>query len=253
VPGTFLSVDDPTAGFVSAGYFLTRPVSFDGADGRPRRIVSLTDDHRARVVPSFALLDGPPGPWPGWREERRQELLAFLSVDPSRGDEVRSWFLDPVHVEEADWDPGGGARRVAFLRETAGRFVPPGTDATIVGLSVAAGDVAAVGRAFGEENQHPYVPAWVERRAAPEAGGRALGFEPAPILRETSQRACSWLCEGLDWDQVERETGLRPDGRGLLATYEDARRASDWLSAQPGLCGGDRWFAWRLDEYPLSA
>ena len=237
--------------FVSAGYFLTRRVSFDGGDGTPRRIVSMSD-HLAKVLPSSALLEGSPGPWPAWRKERRQELLAFFSIDPSRADEVRSWFLDPANVEQVDWDPGGGAREVAFLRKAAGRFVPPETGATIVGLSVAAGDVGAVGRAFGAENQQPFVPAWVGRRTAPDPGGRALGFEPAPVLRETPQRACSWLCEGLDWDEVERETGLRPDDRGLLATYEEARRASDWLSAQRGLCGGDRWFAWRLEEYPIS-
>jgi hypothetical protein len=180
-------------------------------------------------------------------------VLAFFSIDRARGEELRQWLVDPANADDVDWDPGGGSVGLGFVRETARRFLPHGTDARIVGLAAAASDADALERCFGVENDAPCVPSWLRRRASPEPGGTILGYEPAPILREAPQRACSWVCEGFDGDQVEEALGLRPDESGLLSSHEEASRACAWLRGLGGLCGGERWFSWRLSAYALEA
>ncbi len=236
--------------YLSAGYFLTRPVACEWLDPTrfPPRLLTLNKD-LAPALPSSEFLEGSE-PWPGWREKQRHRVLDFFAIDRSRLEEFRRWYVSPTNAALVDWDPPYGSVGLEFVRETARRFLPAGTDATILGLSAATSDVGAIARCFGEENEDPFVPKWVTRCAPPEPGGRVLGFESAPILRECAQRACSWICEGLDWEEVERVLGLRPNEFGLLETYEEACRASAWLRGLGGLCGGDRWFPWRVTAYP---
>jgi hypothetical protein len=231
---------------VSAGYFLTRPVRVEWLPGAPE-VLTLAE-HLAPTLPSGCFLEGSQGPWPNHREEQRQKVLAFFSIREGRLEEIRR---ETVAVFGREWDFDGACLRLEYARSVARRFLDDATDARIVGLAVAPGQARTIEARFRAGASNGYVPAWLRSPAPPEGGGTVLGFEPAPILRESPQRVCSWICEGLDWDEVEREAGVRPDARGLLASLSDAERACDWLRAQPGLCGGDDWFAWRLASYSL--
>lgn len=239
--------------FISAEYWLTRPMECGWLDATrfPPRFMTL-NEHLGPTLPSPDFLEGSE-PTPGHRHRQRLRVLDFFSIDRARLEEVRRWSVDPANSKDVDWSPPYGAVTLKFLRETACRFLPARTDAIILGLAAAASDAEAMTRCFGAENDSPFVPRWIERGMPPEPGGRVLGFEPAPILRESPQRACSWVCEGLDWDQVEGELGVRLNEHGLLTTHEEATRASAWLHGLGDLCGGDRWFPWRITAYPLSA
>lgn len=243
--------------FLSAGYFLTRPVACGwleaepGEAGRVDRRLWTLNEHVAPTLPSSCFLEGSE-PWPGEREQARRGVLQFFSISPDRVEEVRRFSVDPARADAVDWDSGGGSIDLVFVRDAARRFLPAGSDAVLLGLSAAAADVPAIERCFDLENDRPDVPAWIRRQAPPEPGGRVVGFDPAPILRECAQRACSWICEGLDWEEVARDLGVRLNGHGLLDTYDQARRACAWLRDRGNLCGGDRWFPWRLSVHPAA-
>jgi hypothetical protein len=245
------TVNDGT--FISADYFLTRPVAGAWLDPTtfPARVLTL-NEHVAPTLPSPEFLGGSE-PWPGYRERQRLRVLDFFSIDRARLEDLRRWSVDPANADDVDWGPPYGSVGLEFVRETARRFLPVGTDAIVIGIAVAASDADAMARCFGVENDAPCEPRWLERRTPPEPGGQVVGFDPAPISRECPQRGCSWICEALEWEEVEREVGARLNEHGLLATYDEAFRASTWLRGLGDLCGGDRWFPWRISAYPLTA
>jgi hypothetical protein len=230
--------------WVSAGYFLSPPERVEDVAGGWG--VAPAPLGHGPTFPDACFLEGSEGR-PGERAEERRSVLARFSIPGERLEDVRRAIVGDF---DREWDADGACLRPAYARSLARRFLADAPAASVLGLAVTPETARRLAARYRSGAAFAYVPRWVREPGPPEAGAVVLGFAPVPILREVPQRGCSWTCEGLDWDHVEREAGVRPDERGLLATLGDAERACRWLRTQEGLCGGDDWFAWRVAIHP---
>jgi hypothetical protein len=230
---------------VSIGYTVVLPRMRD--PGRSEDLLPPLLWSRSECLCAFL-----PGMWCiSWvtdTEAARREQAERFGVDPGR---FHRLLLDVTNRIDGEVRYPDACVSLAVARELADYVGNPAC--AIVGAAVRAADVEAI----LEETRpppmegcaptaRPAIGELAERREAPEAGGDVLGWEPLAV-EGTCGVTCSWICNGLERDFVERESA-RPNAHGLIEDGEVASRFARWIqaegNAEPGL-----WVPVRLTRY----
>ncbi len=240
-------------GFVSAGYLVVRRVGRPGyvdSAAFPEQIVSASD-HLAPVLPVvpagwIEALAAPPGPFSGFADAAQGNLLWALEadlerfgLDGTRAAELSDWLA--VAAARGDFHPPSAFVSVAAARRFVRSFGPFPGDTLILGLALRETDIDPVTAVDDGITSVSRLPAC---GAPPEGDGYLLGFDVYGVdegdLRPWVRRHGAVECLA--------SHGLCTNGCGLFDGLDTAVEASAALSA----CG-ERWFAWRLAAYPLTA
>lgn len=230
--------------YVCGGYFLTtltRRSDYMSAELLPERLISLAEDIAPHLPDYWAM------PWGNISEQdRQQSVLLKLGVAANRLSELRAWIEAKWHSEELQFMDVFASLTPA--REFTRAFLPDHEDVVLVGiglhrtlrdefLKAQAPTTTKIGT--------PSVYANVARERVLAAEGQVLGFD---MLSYGHGLECSWLCNGLE-KEIDKQFGIRSNQWGLIATFEEAKKCTDWINqpevrAEPGL-----WLPWQVRQY----
>ncbi|HNY26122.1 MAG TPA: hypothetical protein PLA90_00965 [Candidatus Sumerlaeota bacterium] len=238
-------------GYLSGGYFLTRPVdrqSWQSAQILPDRILSF----------SQCLFPRLPAPWMfDWMLKDEQEAFrqaADSGISPKGTLAARKWT---TRHYDADMAHSGLFYRLETARDFVREFLSHNPDWTICGLGLH----SSLAKRFLQEAIPPAPPNSngadptdgvnrAIRSGLPLAnGGVPLGFELLGFDFNSYNLEHSWLCNGLEVDFHENP-GITLGKFGLIEKFEDARACADRIvreniQAEPGL-----WLPWLIVQYP---
>lgn len=231
------------ADYYSGGYFLIR-ASHPGweqlkTELLPEKIVSLS----TCITPRLGVY------W-GWKPGDKNAALEF-GIPEAKLEDFILWCST---VHQSSIDHPSMFYSVEAVRRFIEQFLQDTSDLYIIGVGLPK-DIEAMN--WCEEWSKDEVPYGIENRIRQhlslEEGGTVLGFEVVSF--GYNDFGHSWFCSGLARDMHDL-FGIRPNGYGLINTYEEARKVYEWIAedemrstrAEP-----EPYDFWLLVSYPLKA
>lgn len=225
--------------FYSSGYFLIRANHPGWEQLRtellPDKLVSLS----SCISPRLEVC------W-GWGADSAPLVLDF-GIPQEKLEAFTAWCQGAYADDANMWGmffSTDGARR--FARQ----FLPGAPDVMLIGAGLSK-ESPGINPRQPPEGEQFGIEQWIEKQLSLEQGGAPLGFEVVSFSYGTFGH--SWLCSGLEQD-MHRLFGIRPNHRGLIGTYAEARKVCAWIAEdemQGRRAEPEPYDVWLLAAYPL--
>lgn len=172
--------------------------------------------------------------------------MAEFGIPAEQFADFAAW-CEHEYESEADYLTGM-FYSIEAARRFISRFLPDTNGLHIIGVGFPNELVEIGWRGPHYENQCDTIEKRVTQRLPIEVGGDVLGHEI--VSCDYCDFGHSWICNHIH----EEPFGFRPNSRGFISNYDDAKKVYDWLAEDDmkGTRGEpEPYYIWLLISYPL--
>jgi len=229
--------------YVAGGYFVVKYTAssehgFRPSELLPERIISV----RGCISATFQIY------W-GWDTEKHKSDALHFGIPNEKLMALSDWIRES---HRGEMEHPNVFLEAEYAHNFAAAFLDVSDDFIVIGIGLHNDLVDK----FRKENyyNHDDVKHGLDRllyeRMPLQPSGEILGFE---VVGYNINFSCSWLCGGLERD-VHELFGIHPNQYGLIDSYEDAGKVSEWINEdETGHSRGepDPYYPWLLVQYPV--